>query len=202
MKKPKEKKPRRNQVKNAALKKRYNSRILGEYIDYDYLDQLGDEELAWLNKFTEEFHKASYKRDGTDIQDYNKVIGKNEDGDDITYGKDSNDRNNAQNRCQYGHLKNKADRNNNKKLLNYEALVNGSDTSKSLEIEYPVGHNPSTIEDAYVDFLEDKEMQELEAFAVELDALEDHAEHLDKINEIASEDPELPQQLTPKPQEP
>ena len=72
MKKVKEKKPkpRRDQVKNAALNKKYNSRILGEYIDYDYLDQLDEETLAYLNKFTEEFHKASYKHDGTDIQDY------------------------------------------------------------------------------------------------------------------------------------
>src|ERR1019366_881486 len=108
-KKPRtDKKPRRDQVKNAALNKKYNSRILGEYLDYDYLDQLDEETLAWLNKFTEEFHKASYKHDGTDIQDYE------------TYGKDSNDRNNSQNRCLYGHLRNKADRDNNKKLLNYD----------------------------------------------------------------------------------
>src|SRR5712671_2380940 len=95
-KKPRtDKKSRRDQVKNAALKKKYNSRILGEHVDYDYLDQLNEKDLAWLNKFTKEFHKASYKHDGTDIQDYNEVIGQDEEGKDITYGKDSNDRNNA-----------------------------------------------------------------------------------------------------------
>lgn len=147
MKKPKsEKKPRRNQVKNPALQKKYNSRILQEYIDYDYLDQLNESELQWLNKFTEEFHKASYKHDGTDIQDY-KV-----------HGKDSNDRNNAQNRCLYGHLKNKADRNNNKKLLSYESLANSSDPTKSLENELSKDINPASMEEAYIDFLDAKEV--------------------------------------------
>lgn len=159
MKKAKsEKKPRRSQVKNPALQKKYNSRILQEYIDYDYLDQLSDGELEWLNKFTEEFHKASYKHDGTDIQDYNKVIGQDEEGKDITYGKNSNDRNNAQNRCLYGHLKNKADRNNNKKLLSYESLANSTDPTKSLENELSKDINPASMEEAYIDFLDSKEV--------------------------------------------
>ncbi len=143
------KKPRRNQVKNPALKKKYNSRILQEYIDYDYLDQLDESQLEWLNKFTEEYHKASYKHDGTDLHDYNEVIGETYKGEILTYGKDSNDRNNFQNRDMYGILKNKADRNNNKKLLNYDDITS--------EIEHPTGHNPSEIEDAYINFLESKE---------------------------------------------
>lgn len=146
MKKSAKKTPR-SKIKNPALKKKYNSRILQEYIDYDYLDQLGDEELTWLNKFTEEFHKASYKHDGTDIQDYK------------TYGKDSNDRNNAQNRCLYGNLKNKADRQNNKKLLNYEAIVNTTHPDKPSELEFPTGHDPETLENAYIDFIENKEIE-------------------------------------------
>lgn len=138
---------RRDQVRHPALKQKFNSRILSEHIDYDYLDQLSNEELDWLNKFTEEFHKASYKHDGTDIQDYD------------TYGKDSNDRNNAQNRCLYGHLRNKADRYNNQKLLSYESLVQSTDPTKSLENELSKEVNPASMEEAYVDFLESKEIE-------------------------------------------
>jgi hypothetical protein len=183
------KKPPRNQVKNPALKKKYNSRILQEYIDYDYLDELDEETLKWLNKFTEEFHKASYKHDGTDIHDYNQIIGVDEKGKDITYGRDSNDRNNGQNRCQYGHLRNKADRNNNKKLLNYEGLVNANDPSKSLELEYPTGHNPAIMENAYVDFLESKE---IEAMMLEYDqAMEQFTEVSEIQGQPQLESPEL-----------
>lgn len=193
------KKPPRSQVKNPALKKKYNSRILHEYIDYDYLDQLDEKDLQWLNKFTEEFHKASYKHDSTDIHDYNKVLRdetgaaiKDDKGKDMTYGKDSNDRNNAQNRCQYGNLRNKADRNNNKKLLNYEALVNASDPSNPTELEHPTGHNPAIMENAYIDFIESKE---IEAMIQEYDIA------MEKFSEETSEFLEQHQQAMHLPQE-
>lgn len=164
MKKPKErKKLRRDQIKHPALNKNYNSRILSEYIDYDYLDQLSEEELDWLNKFTEEFHKASYKKDGSDIQDYNEVIGENNKGKPLTYGKDSNDRNNKQNADIYGILRNKASRKNqilkHYKLVNYEDLVDHSDPNKNIENELSKDVNPRNLENAYIDFLEIKELE-------------------------------------------
>jgi hypothetical protein len=111
MKKPKKSKNRRDKVENPALNKRYMPRVRQELIDYDYLDKLSAEEKEWLNKFTDEYVNASFKRDGTDIQSYEK------------YGKDSNDRNNARNRCLYTALKNKANGANNKRLLNYDSVL-------------------------------------------------------------------------------
>jgi hypothetical protein len=151
---------RRNQVKHPALNSKYNSRILSEKIDYDYLDQLSEEEKDWLAKFTEEYHKASYKHDETDIQDYE------------TYGKDSNDRNNAQNRCLYGHIRNKASRSKENKLISYEMITNDS----TLEDELSKDINPMSTENAYIDFLESKE---IEAMLTEYDtAMKDYKEIL------------------------
>jgi hypothetical protein len=171
-------KPRRDQIKRPALNKKYNSRILGEFIDYDYLDKLSESELDFLNKFTEEYHKASYKHDGTDIQDYEM------------YGKDSNDRNNSQNRCLYGNLRNKGDWGKN--LLDYDGIVSGQST-QSFEMEFPIGHNPASMEEAYVDFIES---QQIAAMFEEYDmAMKDFSEE-------TSESQELIQQLTQSPQEP
>lgn len=116
-------------------------RVRQELIDYDYLDQLSKEEKAWLNKFTDEYVNASFKRDGTDIQDYE------------TYGKDSNDRNNARNRCLYTSLKNKANKHNNKRLVNYEEVGTEIENQASREID------PMHMENAYIDFIELKEIE-------------------------------------------
>ncbi len=153
MKKPKStKKPKRSNVRHAALDKKYTTRVRQELIDYDYLDQLSIEEKDWLNKFTDEYINASFKRDETDIQPYEK------------YGKDSNDRNNARNRCLYTSLKNRGNR-NNKNLLDYDWIV-ANDTRNSLENKLNEGINPANLENAYVDFLEEKE---IESFMVEYD---------------------------------
>lgn len=132
----KKKKTRRSSVKNPALKKPYTTRVRQEYLDYDYLDQLNEDELEWLNKFTDEYLNDSFKRDGTDIQPYEK------------YGKDANDRNNARNRCLYGALKNKDNKFQNKKLLNYDNIVGDIENELSREV------NPKNIEDAYIEFLD------------------------------------------------
>lgn len=139
----KPKKVRRERVKNAALKKPYTTRVRQEYLDYDYLDKLNEEELTWLNKFTEEYLNDSFKRDGTDIQTYEK------------YGKDANDRNNARNRDLYGALKNKDNKFQNKKLLNYDNIVSDIENELSREV------NPLSIENAYIDYLDYKEVEKM-----------------------------------------
>lgn len=59
MSKPKSKKLRRNQIKHPALRPEYNPRNRAELIDMDYLSELSQEELAWLNKFMEEYNGAN-----------------------------------------------------------------------------------------------------------------------------------------------
>lgn len=58
---------KRKSVKYPNLVPGYNVRNRQYQIDFDYLDQLNDEELAWLDKFVSEEINASFKKDGTDI---------------------------------------------------------------------------------------------------------------------------------------
>lgn len=171
---------RRSKAKYPSLKKKFNSRIKQEKIDFDYLDQLSPSELDWLAKFMEEENSASFKNDGTDLntskEDRKKIY----------------DRNNAANRCLHGNLKNKADRYNNKKLLSYEVLVNATDTSKSLENELSKDINPNSMEDAYIDFLESKQIEAM---------IEEYDMAMEQFSEISGT-LEVLQQETPQSQEP
>lgn len=115
-------------------------KVRAEYNDFDYLDKLSEEEKAWLNKFNNEYLNASFEHNETDIQSYEK------------YGKDSNDRNNSRNRCVYGQLKN----NKSKKLVNYDNL--SSDTKDKIE---EMRTNSVNVEDAYIDYLDYKEVEEM-----------------------------------------
>lgn len=148
MKKPKKVKKRRDRDQHPALLKKNIPRVRQEYLDYDYLDQLNEKEKDWLNKFTEEYLNDSFKHDETDIQSYEK------------YGKDCNDMNNARNRCLYGALKNKANKFNNKKLVNYDNILTDIEEEMGKEID------PMRLEDAYVEYLEFKQ---IESFLEEYD---------------------------------
>jgi hypothetical protein len=89
----KKKSTRRSKVKNAALIKRYNSRIRQDEIDYDYLSDLSEEELKWLNDFTEEYVNASVGKQSE--------ANKNKFHNTPELVKDCTDRNNARQRCIY-----------------------------------------------------------------------------------------------------
>lgn len=150
MRKLKKQKNRRDKIKHPALDKRFMPRVRQELIDFDYIDQLNEEEKNYLNKFVDEYINASFKKDGTDIQSYEK------------YGKDSNDRNNARNRCLYSALKNKANKHNNKRLVNYDAVGAEIENQASREID------PQHIENAYIDFIE---LKEIESYLEEYDQM-------------------------------
>ena len=81
-------KNRRNLAKYPALDPALNLKSRTELLDYDYLHKLSDIELAWLNKFTEEYVHASL--------DTNKP--KNNLHRTKALRKDCYDRNNARNR--------------------------------------------------------------------------------------------------------
>ena len=50
---------RRSKTKYPALNPQFNLRSRTELLDYDYLNKLSERELAYLNKFTEEYVNAS-----------------------------------------------------------------------------------------------------------------------------------------------
>lgn len=191
----KKRKSRRDKAKHPNLQPKFSPRIRQEFIDYDYIDKLSEKDKDWLDKFTGEYHGASFKHDGTDIQDYNQVIGKTKDGKDLTYGKDCNDRNNHANGDMYGILRNGSQA-SKKLLVDYESITG------DLENPIKIGGDPKHMENSYVDFIDSKELEELEKFAVELDALEDHAEYLDTVNEKDEPLPESSQDSQPLPKSP
>lgn len=85
-----EKKTKRAKVKYPALDPTVNLKTRYELIsDYDYLDQLTEQEKAWLNKFTKEYVNADLdtKRKSKNLHRSDRLR------------KDCYDRNNARNRC-------------------------------------------------------------------------------------------------------
>lgn len=80
---------RREATEFPALNPNLNLKIRQAEIDYDYLYKLNNEELAWLNKFTEEYTNASLskKHPRTNLHK-NKALRKS-----------CTDKNNARNRC-------------------------------------------------------------------------------------------------------
>ncbi len=83
---------RRKKNKYPALKKNLNTKIRQDLIDYDYLTKLSPEEKEWLNKFTEEYVSASFKKNKKTGR-YVGNLHKNKQ-----QRKDCYDRNNARNR--------------------------------------------------------------------------------------------------------
>jgi hypothetical protein len=124
-------KTKRSKLKYPALTKGYNSRVRQEYSDFDYLDQLNEEELVFLNKFVEEEMNASFKKDGTDFN-------KTDEERRAIYNK-----NNARNRCLYGRQRNRVGAT---KMLNYE------DSIDLIELENEI--NTDYIEDTMIEYMD------------------------------------------------
>ncbi len=129
-------KKRRSQVKNPYLKKQYNSRVRQEYLDADYTDNLSPELREYYNKFIGEFYGADLN-----FEDLSQNLHNTEE-----LKKDCTDRNNAQNRCQYGIAKagNKIDWEKEPLNVDYAA-----------EPENEV-HSDPNIEDALINYIDSK----------------------------------------------
>jgi hypothetical protein len=129
---------KRSKQKYPSLTKKYNSRVRQEYLDYDYIDQLSDEEKKWLEDFNSEYYMANVGRQADE--------GKN---NRFTKGRDavkaSQSANNARNADLYGKVRNKVGAT---KLLNYDYSLN------VVEEEYSREVNPENLENALIDYLD------------------------------------------------
>lgn len=54
-------KKKRDRVKRPGLKKNLNRKNIQEYLDFDYLDKLNDEELDFMNKMVLEHYTADFR---------------------------------------------------------------------------------------------------------------------------------------------
>lgn len=118
---------------------------------------MSEDELAWLNKFTEEYNNDNYTtidgeldEDGYKILDPTKNIHQTQ-----AHKKTLDTANNARNRCIYGQLKNKGDKFNNTKLLNYDNMLG------DIEEHFSRDQNPNELEDAYIEFLDNEHLNEM-----------------------------------------
>lgn len=148
----KKKETKRSKEKYPALKPKVNSRVRQEYNDYDYIDQLSDEEKQWLNDFTEEYSNAA--------------VGKQSEADKNRFHntpelvKDCTDRNNSRNRCFYGIQRNRVGAT---KMLNYE------DASALIEQEANKDVDYESVEDAFIDYLDEKLIDTVDSSGDETD---------------------------------
>lgn len=129
---PTKKLTKRSKSTYPNLEPRLNSRVRQELIDCDYLHKLKPDELEWLNKFNGEYINASFKNDGTDLDNSPEAR------------KASYDRNNARNRDLYGLISSRA----SSKIVNYDLTIH------AVENELSKGSGITSMEDSYVDYMD------------------------------------------------
>lgn len=131
-------KKKRSEVKRPALVKGLNARVRQATIDFDYLDQLNEAELDWLNKFMEEENNASFKNDDTDLN-------KSDEDKRRVYSN-----NNSRNRCLYTRTEAKVKETH---ILNYE------DSKNLVEEKVSSNSNPANTENAIIDYLDQSNLR-------------------------------------------
>lgn len=77
--------------KDSSLKTNLNSKVRQEFLDYDYLNQLTQEEYDWLAAFTHEDNCANFSHGGQKVLPRKKAV-----------KKEMYDKNNARNRDAFG----------------------------------------------------------------------------------------------------
>lgn len=50
-------------TKPPALLRKYARRHVRDFVDFDYLKKLSPEEMLWLEKFSNEFYRAHFRKD-------------------------------------------------------------------------------------------------------------------------------------------
>lgn len=60
--------------KRNPLNPAHTTKSRRDYLDYDYIDQLDDEQVEWLAKFTDEFYGADFKINDTYIREDGKYV--------------------------------------------------------------------------------------------------------------------------------
>ena len=84
---------KRSRIRYPGLDKGVNGRKRWEYLDFDYVDKLSEEEKKYLNDFYEEFLSGNFSHSGEKLHT-------SENWEEIdTLRKECYDRNNARNRC-------------------------------------------------------------------------------------------------------
>lgn len=126
----------RSRAKNPALNPQYNPRKNREYVDYDYTEQLSDEEKAWLNDFTEEYYNAAVK--GKDKITGENIVHTNRFHNTDRLKKSVTDAKNARERCEYS-----------------RAFAQGILINAPLPENYEI--NPDAIESNLIDIIEYEE---------------------------------------------
>lgn len=117
-----------------------NSRVRQEYMDYDYIDELSEEEKQFLDDFNKEYYCASVGKQADEGKNNRFIKGK----EDV---KDRTDQNNKRNNDMYGNVRNKVGAT---KLLNYNDSLNVVESFLSKEV------NSNALEDALIDYIDYK----------------------------------------------
>lgn len=131
-------KKKRDTVKYPGLEKKVNTKVRQEYLDQDYVNKLNDKEKEFLSNFNEEYYGGNFKHKG-------KKLHRNKESRRKCYN-----RNNSQNRCGFGTAKAKGG-------LIYNNPINDLDSLEENNLIY-VG-NPDKVEEALVEYLDDKNKQ-------------------------------------------
>lgn len=134
------KETKRSKIKYPTLVSKYNSRARQEYLDYDYVKSLSEENKKFLDDFNKEYYGAnvgSQKDNGKDNRFF-------KDKESV---KEMQDNNNARNRCLFGQVRNKVGAT---KLLDYHRVTNMVDDYLAKEI------NPQNLENAFIEYLDFK----------------------------------------------
>lgn len=107
-KKKKKKVTKFKNVKNPGIKPQYQSRLNREYVDYDYLDKLTEEEKTYLSKFSQEYYSGTHEKDENGNYRYGDFDPKTGEGHLTDNDKDRRanyDRNNKKLKDVHGQIK-------------------------------------------------------------------------------------------------